>query len=82
VLYFLTAEQYIKCLIKGEACPPNNVWLPQIKKAMIADDAHATDLAYIVSRFTNFHASIRSKLQTDSDIILREALLLDAELEE
>jgi hypothetical protein len=58
------------------------VWSPQIKKAMTADDAHATDLAYIVSRFTNFHASIRSKLQTDSDIILREALLLDAELEE
>jgi hypothetical protein len=49
---------------------------------MTPDDAHATDLAYIVSRFTNVHASIRCKLQTHSDIILREALLLDAELEE
>jgi uncharacterized membrane-anchored protein YhcB (DUF1043 family) len=48
---------------------------------MTPDDAHATDLAYIVSRFTNVHASIRCKLQTDSDITLREALL-DAELEE
>ena len=86
MLYFLTAEQYIKCLIKGEACPPNNVWSPQVKKSMTPDDAHArphaTDLAYIVSRFTNVHAAIRCKLQTDSDITLREALLLDAELEE
>jgi ribosomal protein RSM22 (predicted rRNA methylase) len=62
------------------------MWSPQVKKSMTPDDAHArphaTDLAYIVSRFTNVYAAIRCKLQTDSDITLREALLLDAELEE
>jgi hypothetical protein len=58
------------------------VWSPQVKNAMTPDDSYATGLAFIVSRFTNFHASIRSKLQTDSTIILCEALLLDAELEE
>ncbi|KAE9377084.1 hypothetical protein N431DRAFT_501815 [Stipitochalara longipes BDJ] len=73
---------YIKCMIEGEACPPNNVWAPHYKRAMSPHDAHATDLAYIVSRFTNLHASIRSKLQTDSDTKLREALLLDTMLEE
>ena len=78
----LMSRQYIKCMIEGEACPPNNVWSPQYKKSMSPHDAHATDLGYIIHRFTNFHASIRSKLQTDSDTILREALLLDTMLEE
>jgi len=49
---------------------------------MSPHDAHATDLAYIISRFTNFHASIRSKHLTDSNTILAESLLLDDMLEE
>lgn len=58
------------------------MWSSQVKKALTPDDSHAADLAHIVSRFTNFHASVRSKLQTDSNAILREALLFEADLEE
>ena len=74
-------EQYIKCLTTGEASPPNLEWLQQIRKSMTPDDAHAVDLAYIASRFTNFHATVQCKFLTDSNIILREALLLDEDLE-
>jgi hypothetical protein len=56
-------------------------WSQQVKRATNPDDAHATSLAYIVSRFTNLHASIRSKILTDSNIIAREVLLLDADME-
>jgi hypothetical protein len=56
-------------------------WSQQVKNAMSPDDTHATGLAEIVSRFTNFHAAIRSRLLTDSNIIVREAIVLDADLE-
>jgi hypothetical protein len=56
-------------------------WSQQVKRATNPDDAHATGLAYIVSRFTNLHASIRTRVLTDSNIIVREALLLDADME-
>jgi len=74
--------QHTKCLTAGEASPPGiKEWSTQVKKAISPEDAHATDLVYIISRLTDLHASIRSKFLTDANIIVREALLLDADLE-
>ena len=71
----------MKCLTEGEASPDDLGWVQQIRNSLTTEDAHAADLTYIVSRFTNFHATVQCKLLTDSNVILREALLLDEALE-
>lgn len=49
---------------------------------MKSAEVHAIGLTNIIHRFTNLHASLRQGLLLDSNIVVLEALALDAELED
>lgn len=57
-------------------------WAEACRKAVNPAEVHAIDLTNILHRFTNLHASLRQGLLLDSNIVVLETLVLDAELED
>lgn len=57
-------------------------WCESCRQTLEPTDVPVINLAHIIYRFTNFHASIKNNTLLDSNAILQEALALDFELEE
>lgn len=74
--------QFIRYLQSGQSVPEGfSEWSRYCRDFQCPRDYPAASLVGIVSRFINLHASIRGENLSNSDIIIREALLCEAELD-
>jgi hypothetical protein len=75
--------QFIRYLQSGQNVPASfSEWSRYCRDSQCPADYPAASLVGIVSRFVDLHASIKSVHTPNADIIVRNALLCEAELEE